>query len=120
MEKVSLYKFTHIPLLKIDGQLKPKNDKQPKIKRGATSPKTAHTHARARTHTEDKLPCASAHWYFCPLNSLAIYFPSFPLNQTHSKKFSFLFSFQIFLSTLFQLQANTPKTFIFLKIEKFS
>ena len=44
MEKVSLYKFTHIPLLKIDGQLKPKNDKQPKIKREATSRTRAHTH----------------------------------------------------------------------------
>ena len=30
--KVSLYKFTHTPLLKIDGQLK-KSDKQPKKKK---------------------------------------------------------------------------------------
>ena len=30
MEKVSLYKFTYIPLLKNDAQLKQKNDKQPK------------------------------------------------------------------------------------------
>ena len=29
MEKVSLYKFTHIRLLKNDGQLKKKSDKQP-------------------------------------------------------------------------------------------
>ena len=32
MEKMSLYKFTHIPLLKNDGQLKQKSDKQPKQK----------------------------------------------------------------------------------------
>ena len=33
MEKVSLYKFTHTPLLKNDGQLKQKSDKQPKKKK---------------------------------------------------------------------------------------
>ena len=33
MEKVSLYKFTYIPLLKNDAQLKQKNDKQPKKKK---------------------------------------------------------------------------------------
>ena len=34
MEKVSLYKFTHTPLLKNDDQLKQKqNDKQPKKKK---------------------------------------------------------------------------------------
>ena len=32
MEKVSLYKFTHTSLLKNDGQLKQKNNKQPKKK----------------------------------------------------------------------------------------
>ena len=32
MEKVSLYKFTHTPLLKNDGQLIQKSDKQPKKK----------------------------------------------------------------------------------------
>ena len=32
MEKVSLYKFTHISLLKNDGHLKQKSDKQPKKK----------------------------------------------------------------------------------------
>ena len=32
MEKVSLYKFTHVPLLKNDVQLKPKSDRQPKKK----------------------------------------------------------------------------------------
>ena len=32
MEKMSLYKFTHTPLLKNDVQLKQKNDKQPKKK----------------------------------------------------------------------------------------
>ena len=32
MDKVSLYKFTHTPLLKNDGQLKQKSDKQPKKK----------------------------------------------------------------------------------------
>ena len=37
-----------------------------------------------------------------------IYFPSFPPNQTHSKKFSFLFSLQSFPSILFHLQTNTP------------
>ena len=30
MEKLSLYKFTHIPLLKNDGQLKPKSDPKKK------------------------------------------------------------------------------------------
>ena len=39
---------------------------------------------------------------------LTIYFPSSPLNQTHSKKFSFSFSLQSFPSTLFHLQTNTP------------
>ena len=29
MEKMSLYKFTHMPLLKNDGQLIQKSDKQP-------------------------------------------------------------------------------------------
>ena len=33
MEKVSLYKVTHISLLKNDGQLKQINDKQPKKKK---------------------------------------------------------------------------------------
>ena len=33
MEKVSLYKFTHTPLLKNDDQLKQKSDKQPKKKK---------------------------------------------------------------------------------------
>ena len=37
-----------------------------------------------------------------------IYFSSFPSNQTHSKKFLFLFSLQSFPSTLFHLQINTP------------
>ena len=32
MEKMSMYKFTHILLLKNDSQLKQKSDKQPKIK----------------------------------------------------------------------------------------
>ena len=32
MEKISLYKFTHTPLLKNDGQLIQKSDKQPKKK----------------------------------------------------------------------------------------
>ena len=30
MEKVSLYKFTHIPLLKNDGQLRQKSDQKKK------------------------------------------------------------------------------------------
>ena len=38
-----------------------------------------------------------------------IYFPFSSPNQTHSKKFSFLFSFQSFSSTLFHLQTNTSK-----------
>ena len=33
MEKISLYKFTHTPLLKNDGQLIQKSDKQPKKKK---------------------------------------------------------------------------------------
>ena len=33
IEKVSLYKFTHTPLLKNDGKLKQKSDKQPKKKK---------------------------------------------------------------------------------------
>ena len=33
MEKVSLYKFTNIPLLKNDAQLKQKSGKQPKKKK---------------------------------------------------------------------------------------
>ena len=37
-----------------------------------------------------------------------IYFLSFSPNQKHSKKFSFLFSLQNFLSALFHLQTNTP------------
>ena len=32
IKKVSLYKFTHTPLLKNDGQLIQKSDKQPKKK----------------------------------------------------------------------------------------
>ena len=32
VEKMSLYKFTHIPMLKNDSQLKQKSDKQPKNK----------------------------------------------------------------------------------------
>ena len=32
IKKMSLYKFTHTPLLKNDGQLKQKNNKQPKKK----------------------------------------------------------------------------------------
>ena len=32
MEKINLYKFTYIPLLKNDAQLKQKSDKQPKNK----------------------------------------------------------------------------------------
>ena len=39
MEKVSLYKFTYIPLLKNDAQLKQKNDKQPKKKKKIQSRK---------------------------------------------------------------------------------
>ena len=35
MEKVSLYKFNHIPLLKNDDQLKQKSDKQPHQKKKA-------------------------------------------------------------------------------------
>ena len=38
MEKMSLYKFTHIPLLKNDVQLKQKSDKQAKKKKNQ-SPK---------------------------------------------------------------------------------
>ena len=37
MEKVSLYKFTHTPLLKNDGQLIQKSDKQPKKKKAITN-----------------------------------------------------------------------------------
>ena len=33
MEKMSLYKFTHTPLLKNDGQLKQKSDKPKKKKK---------------------------------------------------------------------------------------
>ena len=36
-----------------------------------------------------------------------IYFPSSPPNQTQSKKFSFLFSFESFSSILFHFQTNT-------------
>ena len=39
---------------------------------------------------------------------LTIYFPFSPPNQTHLKKFSFIFSLQSFLSSLFHLQTNTP------------
>ena len=35
MEKMSLYKFAYTPLLKNDGQLKHKSDKQPKKKEEA-------------------------------------------------------------------------------------
>ena len=42
-----------------------------------------------------------------------IYFPSSPPNQTHSKNFSFLFSFQSFPSTLFHLHTNTPLDYFF-------
>ena len=38
MVKVSLYKFTHISLLKNDGQLKQKSDKQPKKKKKSNHP----------------------------------------------------------------------------------
>ena len=37
MEKVNLYKFTHTPLLKNDGQLIQKSDKQPKKKKAITN-----------------------------------------------------------------------------------
>ena len=40
-------------------------------------------------------------------SSPTIYFPSSPPNQTHSKKFSFLFSFESFSSILFHFQTNT-------------
>ena len=33
MEKVSLYKFTHVPLLKNDAKLKQKSEKQPHTKK---------------------------------------------------------------------------------------
>ena len=33
MEKVSLYKFTHVPLLKNDAKLKQKSEKQPQKKK---------------------------------------------------------------------------------------
>ena len=40
MEKVSLYKFTHVPLLKNDAKLKQKSEKQPqKKKKKIQSPK---------------------------------------------------------------------------------
>ena len=38
MEKVNLYKFTRTPLLKNDGQLIQKSDKQPKKKKKKHSP----------------------------------------------------------------------------------
>ena len=38
MVKVSLYKFTHISLLKNDGKLKQKSDKQPKKKKKSNHP----------------------------------------------------------------------------------
>ena len=38
MEKMSLYKFTHMPLLKNDGQLIQKSDKQPQKKKKKQSP----------------------------------------------------------------------------------
>ena len=41
--------------------------------------------------------------HLCP----TIYFPSSPPNQTQSKKFSFLFSFESFSSILFHFQTNT-------------
>ena len=49
-----------------------------------------------------------------------LYFLSSPPNQTHSKKFSFPFSLQIFPSTLFHLQTNTSfgNKLIFSSMEK--
>ena len=40
-------------------------------------------------------------------SSPTIYFPSSTPNLTHSKKFSFLFSFESFSSILFHFQTNT-------------
>ena len=86
-----------------------------------------------RRATDWTSPCASAHGHFChlpikflPLNFLSIlerkhfggpkektlglyqffFFPSLPLTKHSPKKFSFLFSLQSFLSTLFHLQTN--------------
>ena len=54
MEKMSLYKFTHTPLLKNYGQLKQKSDKPKKKKK----------------RNWINCPCASAHGHFCPLSNL--------------------------------------------------
>ena len=40
MEKMSLYKFTHIPLFKNDAQLKQKSEKQAKKKKKSCKKKT--------------------------------------------------------------------------------
>ena len=51
MEKVSMYKFTHIPLLKNDDQLKQINDKQPKKKK-----KNKQTNKKKKKATPRKSP----------------------------------------------------------------
>ena len=72
MEKVSLYKFTHIPLLKNDGQLK-----QKKVTNN-------HTHTHTKKKKKKKATCPpitqeikkkkilkrTRHGHFCSLNSL--------------------------------------------------
>ena len=83
MKKVSLYKFTHTPLLKNDDQLKQKSDKQ--LKKGKKKQKTKQNKTTItpigkgekkgnvqgkKKKNRKNCPCASAHRHFRPLNSL--------------------------------------------------
>ena len=74
---MSLYKFTHTPLLKNDDQLKQKSDKQPKKKKKSPNLLKTENHVPKKKKKKKKkksnwtnCPCASAHGHFCPLSSL--------------------------------------------------
>ena len=89
MEKVSLYKFTHIPLLKNDGQLKQKSDKQPKKKKKKQSPnllknknhvpKNKSCLVKQKKKKGTNCPCASAHGHFRPLSNPFSLFSFLPI-----------------------------------------
>ena len=92
MKNVSLYKFTHTPLIKNDGQLKPKSDKQPKKKKQSPNLLKNKNHVkkimsilkkkrqllgkkRKKEKKKKEATCLepgkkkTEHGYFCPLSS---------------------------------------------------
>ena len=88
---MSLYKFTHIPLLKNDGQLKQKSDKQPKKEKQSPNLLKNKNHVpknksclvkqkkkgqhlgkekkKKKKKRGTNCPCASAHGHFRPLSN---------------------------------------------------